>query len=190
MNMKIIVFLLLFFANIHNFLTAEELVYNKDISFVREIFNFHIVAPGLMRGSQPSQDSFRLLKDYCGVKTILNLRSDNENVEWERQLVEKLGMDYINIPMNASQKQPAEKIEQCINIMHDALRQPVFVHCQARKDRTGMVCAAYKIKYDNWSLENALFEMLAYGYSRNCCLALEESLFEWNSKRKEKLLTR
>ncbi len=187
--MKFIALLLLFFANTYTFLTAEELVYNKEISFVREIFNFHIVAPGVMRGSQPSQANLKLLKDYCGVKTILSLRNDNENVAWERQLVEKLGMDYINIPMNASQKQPAEKIEQCINLMHDTSRQPVFVHCQAGKDRTGMVCAAYKIKYDNWSLENSLFEMLAYGYSRSCCLQLEESLSEWNSRRKEKLLS-
>ncbi|MDP2927460.1 MAG: dual specificity protein phosphatase family protein [Candidatus Omnitrophota bacterium] len=72
--------------------------------------------------------------------------------------------------------------------MHDKSMQPVFVHCQAGKDRTGMICAAYKMKYDNWSLENALFEMLVYGYSRSCCFQLEESLSAWNLWRKEKPL--
>lgn len=187
---KIIVFLLLLFlGNIYHFSLAEELTYNKEISFVREIFNFHVVEPGILRGSQPSEASLKLLKDYCGVKTILNLRDDEEKVNWERQVSEKLGMDFINIPMNGGQKQAAKKIEQCLNIMHDKSRQPVFVHCQAGKDRTGMICAAYKIKYNNWNLENALFEMLVYGYSRSCCLQLEESLSEWNLWRKEKPLT-
>ena len=177
----------MFLGNTYNFSLAEKPTANKEISFVREIFNFHVVAPGVMRGSQPSEASLKLLKDYCGVKTILNLRSD-ELVEWERQVVEKLGMDFINIPMNGGQKQGVEKIEQCLNIMRDKARQPVFLHCQAGKDRTGLICAAYKIKYENWSLEEAFFEMLSYGYSRSCCLQLEESLSAWDLWRRNKSL--
>lgn len=182
------ILILLFLGNTPNSSLAEKPADNKEISFVREIFNFHVVVPGVLRGSQPREASLKLLRDYCGVKTILDLRNDKENIEWERQVVENLGMDFINIPMSGNQKQEAEKIEQCLNIMADKSRQPVFVHCQAGKDRTGLITAAYKIKYINWSLEDALFEMLAYGYSRSCCFKLEESLLEWNLKRKEKLL--
>ena len=167
---KINVFLLvlLAFVNFHISSFAEEPKHIKEISFVKEIYNFHVVAPGIMRGSQPSEASIKLLQDYCGIKTILNLRSDKVEVEWERQIAEKLGIDYINIPMSGGQKQSLEKIEQCLNIMQDKTRQPIFVHCQAGKDRTGMICAAYKMKYNNWRLEDALFEMLTYGYSRSC----------------------
>ena len=174
---KIIIFsfLLLILGNICQFSSAEELTKNKEVSFVRQIFNFHLVAPGIMRSSQPSEASFKLLKDYCGVKTILNLRDDNEKVEWERQVAEKLGIDFINIPMNGGQKQGADKIEQCLNIIHDKARQPVLVHCWGGKDRTGLICAAYRMKYENWSLADALFEMLAYGYSRSCCFQMEDS---------------
>jgi len=35
-----------------------------------------------------------------------------------------------------------------------------------------MICAAYRIEYDNWSLKDALSEMLTYGYIRSCCLQL------------------
>ena len=185
---KINIFLLVLLAlvNFNIFSFAEELKQNKEISFVKEIYNFHVVAPGIMRGSQPSEASIKLLQDYCGIKTILNLRSDKVEVDWERQVAEKLGIDYINIPMNGGQKQSLEKIEQCLNIMQDKARQPIFVHCQAGKDRTGMICAAYKIKYNNWRLEDALFEMLTYGYSRSCCFQMEESLSAWDLWRKNK----
>ena len=178
---------MLILGNTRQFSSAEELTKNKkEVSFVREIFNFHVVAPGIMRSSQPSEAGLKLLKDYCGIKTILNLRDDQEKVEWERQIAEKLGIDFINIPMNGGQKQGAEKIEQCLNIMRDKARQPVLVHCWGGKDRTGMICAAYRMKYENWSLADALFEMLTYGYSRSCCFQLEESLFAWDLWRRSK----
>ncbi|MDP2927459.1 MAG: hypothetical protein Q8N80_01490 [Candidatus Omnitrophota bacterium] len=108
-NKIIFLLILLFLGNIYDFSLAEELTHNKEKSFVREIFNFHVVEPGVLRGSQPSETSLKLLKDYCGVKTILNLRDDEKKVNWERQVSEKLGMDFINIPMNGGQKQSAKK---------------------------------------------------------------------------------
>jgi len=181
-----LLFLILFFSNPCLFSLADDSAKNKEISLVREIFNFHIVAPGIMRSSQPSEANLQLLKDYCGLKTILNLRNDKEKVEWERQLAEKLGIDFINIPMSGGQKQGTERIEECLNIMQDKARQPVLVHCWGGKDRTGMICAAYKMKYENWNLKDALFEMLSYGYSRSCCFQLEESLSSWDLWRKKK----
>jgi len=43
---------------------AEQEGQEKEISFVKEIFNFHIIDPNVMRGSQPSEESLKLLKDY------------------------------------------------------------------------------------------------------------------------------
>ncbi len=162
---------------------AEKPYYNKEVSFVREIFNFHIVEPNVMRGSQPSERALKLLKKYYGVKTILSLRDDKQVNEWERQIVEKLGMTFINIPMNPIKSQKPETIEQSINIIRDKSNHPIFVHCQSGKDRTGMIFAAYRIKYDNWSYEDALMEMYAYGYDPIWCFKLKNSLDKWNAWR-------
>jgi protein tyrosine phosphatase (PTP) superfamily phosphohydrolase (DUF442 family) len=162
---------------------AEQEVQDKEVSFVREIFNFHVIAPGVMRGSQPSEEAIRLLKEYCGLKTIIDLRGKKKDVAQEAGVAKELGIDFINITMNAREKQGLNDIDRCLEIMHDKSRQPVFVHCHSGKDRTGMVCAAYRIKYDGWTLDEALSEMLAYGYSRSCCLLLEESLSEWDLRR-------
>ncbi len=164
---------------------AAEKAEKEAVSFPKKIFNFHIIEPGLMRGSQPNESGLRLLKDYCGLKTVLDLREDEMNIGWERGIVEGLGMVFVSIPMSGSRLEKPETIEKCVDILHDKTRQPVFVHCYAGKDRTGLICAAYRMKYQQWSMENALLEMLMYGYSRGCCLEMEKSLSAWDSWRKE-----
>lgn len=182
------IFLLLFILFLGNACClAEEIAYNnydREISFPRAIFNFHVVRPNIMRGSQPSDERFRLLKEYCGVKTILDLRCDKENLEWEKEIVEGLGMNFINVPMSGRQEQSMETIEQCLGIISNKSNQPIFVHCHGGKDRTGMVFAAFRMKYDKWSYKEALLEMLLYGYDRGCCLELEKSLAKWDKWRK------
>lgn len=174
---------LLLLANIS--CRSEKVVYDKELSFVRTIFNFHVVAPGITRGSQPSEDGFRLLRDYCRVKTVLSFRNEKEHNEWEKRIVEKLGMKFINIPMSGTKEQNVETIEQCLSIIADKSNQPIFVHCYGGKDRTGLIFAAYRIKYDNWSLEDALMEMLVYGYDRISYSNLEKSLVKWHNRRKK-----
>jgi len=41
------------------------------------------------------------------------------------------------------------------------------------------------MKYQQWSMDNALLEMFMYGYSRGCCVEMEKSLSAWDSWRKE-----
>ncbi|MEI8344988.1 MAG: tyrosine-protein phosphatase [Candidatus Omnitrophota bacterium] len=162
--------------------SAAQADYDVEVSLPREIFNFHVVAPGLMRGSQPSEAAIKTLRDHCGVRTVLSLRQDRGSIQWEQKIVEALGMTYISVPMDSGQRQPVDKIEGCLRILRDPSRQPVFVHCQQGKDRTGMVIAAYRMQVQNWSFEDALSEMHVYGYSRSCCSALEQSLLEWTRR--------
>lgn len=163
--------------------SAEQKKYDKEVSFTRQIFNFHVVAPGIMRGSQPSAEALGLLRDYCGVKTILSLRPQEAAGEWEQEKVEALGMKFVRLPMDGSEEQAPETIDACLAVLTDKANQPVFVHCQAGKDRTGLVCAAYRMAYDSWSLQDAVREMLVYGYDRGCCSNLEKSLAAWNERR-------
>ena len=158
----------------------------RKASLSHSIPNFHIVAPNIMRSAQPSEENFKILKEHYNVKTILNLRDNKQHSEWEKKVVEKLGMKYINIPMSGTKKQSKEKIEKCLAIISNRSNQPILVHCLAGKDRTGLVFAAYRIKYDNWSFNDALVEMFAYGYNQAHCFILRESLIEWNNWRKNR----
>jgi protein tyrosine/serine phosphatase len=43
-------------------------------------------------------------------------------------------------------------------------RTPVLVHCLHGSDRTGTMCALYRIAIQGWSKEDALKEMVEGGY--------------------------
>lgn len=180
-----IAFVLIFALSIVYFLTNPQILSRKQVAISYDLPNFHIVSANVLRGAQPTQEGFRKLKENYKVKTILNLRNEPEQIRWEKGMVEKLGMNFINISMVGYQKQSKEKIDKILSIIANKINQPIFVHCQYGKDRAGLILAAYRIKYDNWSFDEALLEMLGYGYDRLCCFRLEESLMEWNKEREK-----
>src|SRR5262245_59762907 len=61
-----------------------------------DIPRFGILTDGLYRGGQPISKGFQFLKDK-GIKTIINLRKEDNS---EAKVVEKLGMNYVQIPID------------------------------------------------------------------------------------------
>ena len=61
-----------------------------------DIPRFSILNDGLYRGGQPTQKGLEFLKQK-GVKTVINLRAEDNS---EAKLVEKLGMNYVRIPVD------------------------------------------------------------------------------------------
>lgn len=180
-------FFLLFAAIliVSNYSAYGQLDEGKQYNFtvkravVRLIPNFHVVEPNIFRSSQPSDESFKVLKEQCGLKTVLFLRRSKEKIKSEKKFLEGLGIRFISIPMDGGKEQSIETIEQCLKIISDKMNQPILIHCEAGKDRTGLVIAAYRIKYNGWSFDDALKEWILYGYDRVCCLDLEKSLRKW-----------
>src|SRR3569833_2938814 len=68
--------------------------------------NFHQVDARLYRGAQPSEGEFRKLRDERGVVRVVNLNSST--AESERGVGEKLGMEYVGVPMRADRVTWAE----------------------------------------------------------------------------------
>ena len=128
------------------------------------VLNFHQVDPNIYRGAQPTAEGLKSLADM-GVKTIIDLRHGVDHADSEQQAAERLGLQYINVPMEGLTAPTDEQISRLLAVLGAADRGGVFVHCREGKDRTGAVVACYRIAHDHWSNDQALEEAKAYGMS-------------------------
>ncbi len=120
--------------------------------------NLHRVSPGLYRGAQPTAEGMRELRKL-GVRTVVNLRSFHS----DRHEIGDTGLAYEHIFMKAWHPED-EDVVRFLQIVTDRDRTPVFVHCQHGADRTGTMCAVYRMVVQGWTREEALSEMTNGGF--------------------------
>jgi protein tyrosine phosphatase (PTP) superfamily phosphohydrolase (DUF442 family) len=120
--------------------------------------NLYRVSDDLYRGAQPTAEGFRQLK-AMGVKTVINLRS----LYSDRKEIAGTGLAYEEIPMYPWHAEN-EDVVRFLELVADGSRAPFFVHCYYGSDRTGMLCAAYRIAIQGWTKEEAIAEMTQGGF--------------------------
>jgi tyrosine-protein phosphatase SIW14 len=138
--------------------------------------NFHVVREGVLyRSGQMTQDGFQRMVYDHSIKTVISLRfaanpKDAPPDALEEALARCLGMNYFRIPYRSwafvNGSIAANKgVKKFLKIMRDPANYPVLIHCFAGIHRTGAYCAIYRMEFDNWSNEQAMAEMKAYGYA-------------------------
>jgi len=120
--------------------------------------NLHKVSDTLYRSAQPTAEGMQNL-EKMGVKTIVNLRSYHS----DRDEIGDTKLAYEHIYMKPWHPERKE-IVRFLQIVTDAERAPVLVHCQHGADRTGTMCAIYRVAVQGWSTEEALREMREGGF--------------------------
>jgi protein tyrosine/serine phosphatase len=120
--------------------------------------NLHKVNDGLYRGAQPTAEGIREL-EKLGVKTIICLRDSHS----DKDLLGQSKIAYEHIPMKTWHP-TEEQVVRFLQIVADKNRGPVFVHCKHGADRTGTMCAIYRLAVDGWTKQQALDEMTAGGF--------------------------
>ncbi len=120
--------------------------------------NLHKVSDTLYRSAQPSKEGMKNLK-AMGITTVVNLRSFHS----DRSEIGETGLGYEHIYMKAWHPEEKEVV-RFLQIVTDKKRTPVLVHCQHGADRTGTVCALYRVAIDGWTKKEALREMTKGGF--------------------------
>lgn len=126
------------------------------------ILNFHLVEDGIYRGARPELAGLQWLASQ-GIKTVINLEDDSDDVQAEVAQAKTLGIEEITIPMSGFFAPTDDDVADAmieLNRIH-----PVFIHCQHGKDRTGLVIALYRVKVDGWDPEKAFKEWIDLGHS-------------------------
>lgn len=128
----------------------------------QELPNFHQVNAHVYRGAQPRRGGIQRLAQL-GIKTIINLRDDDERARAEEREAKAAGLRYFNVPMKGYARPTDEQVERVLSIINAPENQPVFVHCKRGADRTGTIIAAFRISHDGWTSEQAKEEANRYG---------------------------
>jgi protein tyrosine/serine phosphatase len=125
---------------------------------VEGVPNLHKVSQDLYRSAQPTALGMRNLQKI-GIKTVVSLRSFHS----DRDELAGVRVGYEHIYMKAWHPEK-EDVVKFLQIVNDPQRTPVLVHCQHGADRTGTMCAIYRIAVQGWSKEEAIEEMTSGGY--------------------------
>ena len=145
------------FAQHTNVPATRDPMWAKPIT-VAGLPNLYKVSDTLYRGAQPEAYGFKALKKM-GIKTVISLRAFHSDAD----LPGDAGLAYEHIFFKTSHPE-LEDIVKFLGIVTDKTKQPVFVHCQHGADRTGTMCAIYRIVVDGWTKEQAIKEMTEGGF--------------------------
>lgn len=123
--------------------------------------NLYRLSPDVYRSRQPDDDGFENL-ERMGIKSALNLREYHN----DKDEAEDTSITLIHYPVAAG-RITYEKLLDIMTLLALAPK-PVIVHCKHGADRTGAVCAAYRIVEQGWPPEEAVREMAdgPYGFHK------------------------
>src|SRR5258708_34745430 len=126
-----------------------------------QIDNFGRVNANYYRGAQPSGRDYADLAGI-GIKTVIDLTQDGDPAE--SSIVQREGMKFFRIPMTTHETPSAAKLAQFLTLVNDPANQPVYVHCQGGRHRTGVMTAVYRMTDDGWTADRAFAELKQYKF--------------------------
>ncbi len=143
-----------------------------------ELENFYRVSDKLYRSEQPDKKAFKELQSM-GIMQVLNLRKHLTDRDEGRNTAIKL----YHLRMSA-RKLTESQVFDALKVIKES-QGPILIHCWHGSDRTGVVAAAYRMVFQNWTAAQAIdeFKNGGFGYHEWAFPNLEELLNQLNVKK-------
>jgi protein tyrosine phosphatase (PTP) superfamily phosphohydrolase (DUF442 family) len=139
---------------------AQSQPQQADVSNVK-IKNFGQMDERFYRGAQPKEKDYESLK-ALGITTVVDLQAEPK--EYEKRMVEALGMRYVNIPMETKTYPTAEQVDAFLKLVDDPQTGKFYVHCAGGRHRTGAMGAVYRFTKYNWNFDQVYAEMKKFDF--------------------------
>lgn len=124
--------------------------------------NFACVKPGLCyRSSQPTPAFLAHMKRTCGIRSVINLRDENNGDAWyraEKQATHDLGIELVDAGLWSSSITERADFLRVVKLINRA-PEPTLIHCASGSDRTGLASAVYLLLRTDTPLEEARREL-------------------------------
>lgn len=121
--------------------------------------NFGCVTRNLYRSAQPDQQGILDLS-RIGIATIIKV--NNGGAPEESAWCSNSSIKLVQLPMN-TYGNTIESITAVIDRINSEMTVPTLVHCTHGRDRTGLVIAAWRLKYQKATLDVVQQERAMYG---------------------------
>jgi len=145
--------------------------------------NFHKVSDEIYRSAQPDEDEMDSLSTFERIQSVLNLRESHS----DRDEIGNLKLELYEIPLAAGSITEADLV-RILRTVRQAPK-PILIHCWHGSDRTGAAVAACRIVFENWTVEQAVSELMdpQYGHHETLYKNIPELLrkADWARIRKE-----
>lgn len=94
------------------------------------------ISEDITSARQPSEEEIKNLAQQ-GFKSVINLRTSGEedqplSPQEEGELVKRLGMQYLNIPVSSKEVPKPEQIDKFRNAV-ECMPKPIYAHCHRGK---------------------------------------------------------
>lgn len=145
---------------------SAEISTNRPAGWARKLSlagvpNCYLVTTNLYRGAQPTSEGMAQLKEL-GVRYVVSLRMlRNDRLE-----LGGTGIKCLNLSMVPWHPNETDVVK-FLKAATDTNNLPLFIHCRHGADRTGLMCAMYRIVVCDWKKEEALAEMRDGGFHFN-----------------------
>jgi predicted ArsR family transcriptional regulator len=147
-----------------------------------------------MKIAKPTEEDLILARERMqhlrdlGVRTVISFQhqdspKENEtNVEHiavalEQIAAKEVGLAYVAYPMSNKGKNSFEDMtDDAVIKLLDPISEDIFkfaktggvaFHCKSGKDRTGIMAGYLRLKYQHWTVDEAIAEMRRYGHAWN-----------------------
>ena len=120
------------------------------------------VTEGLYRGSAPNPRDVLWLKEIFGINKIVSL--DKETGDKIDRTCNMLEINHVKAYIDGADR------KSLYHVLRQNLKYllldggPTYFHCAEGKDRTGLIAALFRCKYQGWNPEQAIAEAKSLGF--------------------------
>ncbi len=125
--------------------------------------NFALIEPGIYRSAFPMKRNFSFLV-RLKLKSILTLILE-EYPAANKEFNERHGVKLFQFGMEGNKEpfrsMPAEKTAEALRVVMDPVNQPILIHCNEGKHRTGSLVGLLR-RARGWALSSTLDEYMLF----------------------------
>ncbi len=119
--------------------------------YIEEQGNFRPITDGeAYRSAQMDRDELEYYINNYHLRSILNLRGKNPDMDWyieEVKVSSEHGIMHYDMALSASRGLTSKEVQGLKEIFNSAPR-PILIHCKSGADRSGLVSAMWKVIVD------------------------------------------